>query len=149
MSNLNISGKDISLKVKNGTAGLYRFKFRHPVNNKLIDLDIQPFSTSPVFTGELDDCSKVRLQYPAMPDNGDIALSDAPIQFVWENQLPNLDDYLGSLESAENEASKKAEESLQAALADVASNLPNERSAIEVVTVGKKKPVKAVGQELN
>jgi hypothetical protein len=135
------------LKIKNGTPGTYIFGFRDPLTNKKHDKIIIPMSTEQVYSGDLDMCAAVRLQYPIIPDNDDSSLKDASVQFLWEGILPTLDDYLGSLETAELESSIASSEIMQKTVNEVANLLPNEKSGIQVATVGKKKPIEAKGRE--
>lgn len=135
------------LKFKNGTSGVYVLAFRHPANNKLVHQKIDALSTQLVINSSVDECSAVRVQYPSIPDNQDVALSDSPYQWVWDNELPELDDYLGSLEASENQASNEAKELLQQTADDAIAPL-TEESEMTVQIGSNKNQVKAKGKEV-
>jgi len=135
------------LKFKNGTSGAYVLAFRHPANNKLVHQKIEALSTQLIIDGSVDECSSVRVQYPAIPDNQDVALSDVPYQFIWDNELPELDDYLGSLQASEEQASIEAKEILQQTTDDAIAPL-TEESEMTVQIGSNKNQIKSKGKEV-
>lgn len=135
------------LKLKNATNGVFILTFNHPASGKHVHHPIAPFSTDVVFDGELDKCSAIRLQYPDIPDNQDVALSDVPIQFVWDNALPDLDDYMESMAVGDALASENAKKTLKDTVKAASAPL-TEESEVVVQIGGKKDTIKATGTEV-
>ena len=123
------------------------FSFRDPIANQIATVQIDPMSTQVVYSGDLDDCSKVRLQYPYLPDDSDAGLSEVATQFIWEGKLPTIEDYEGSLEAAKTDSVNRSKKAMTDAVENAAAILPNEKSSIEVVTSGVKDTVVATGKE--
>lgn len=141
--------KEVTLKIKNGTMGDYRFQFRHPRTGKLATVTIPPLATMPVIIDDIDTVSAVRLQYPLIPDNSDVALSDIPVQFVWEGVLPTFEDYEGSLAIAEQQGAEEGKAALEEAVnqaAEVTSeSIPDAKSGVTVRKAGSKSSIDAQG----
>ena len=135
------------LKFKNATNGVFILTYNHPASGKHVHQPIDALSTAIVFDGDLDKCSAIRLQYPDIPDNQDVALSDAPLQFVWDNALPDLDDYLASSAIGDDKASTDAKKALKETVAAAIAPL-TEESEIVVQVGGKKDQIKATGTEV-
>ena len=135
------------LKFKNGTNGTFILTYLHPLSGKHVHQPIEALSTVVVFDGDTDQCSAIRLQYPDIPDNQDVALSEAPIQFVWDNALPDLNDYLSSLAVGDEKASNDAKQALEETVSAAISPL-TEESEIVVQVGSNKKQIKANGNEV-
>ena len=141
--------KDVTLKIKNGTMGDYRFQYRHPRTNKLATVTIPALATIPVIVDDIDTVSSVRVQYPLLPDNSDAALSDVPVQFVWEGVLPTFEDYEGSLATAEQQGAEEGKAALEEAVSQAAEvtsdSIPDAKSGVSVRKAGSKSSIDAVG----
>ena len=141
--------KEITLKIKNGTMGDYRFQYRHPRTGKLATVTIPALATVPVIVDDIDTVSAVRLQYPLIPDNSDAALSDVPVQFVWEGVLPTFEDYEGSLATAEQQGADEGKAALEEAVNQAADStsesIPDAKSGVSVRKAGSKSSVDAQG----
>lgn len=141
--------KEITLKIKNGTMGDYRFQYRHPRTGKLATVIVPALATVPVIVDDIDTVSAVRLQYPLIPDNSDAAMSDVPVQFVWGGVLPTFEDYEGSLATAEQQGADEGKVALQEAVDQAAEatseSIPDAKSGVSVHKAGSKKSVEAQG----
>ena len=135
-----------TLKLKNATAGIYVFNFRSPVSNKMVSKVIEPMSTIEVFSGDVDQCSMIRLQATNLPDNDEARIDECPIQFIWEGVLPSVDDYQGALLSGEKMASDSATADLTQTVNETAEPM-TEESNLTVQRAGTKKGVTAQGTQ--
>ena len=135
-----------TLKLKNATAGIYVFNFRSPVSNKMVSKVIDPMSTIEVFSGDVDQCSMIRLQATNLPDNDEARIDECPIQFIWEGVLPSVDDYQGALLAGEKMASDSATADLTQTVNETAEPM-TEESNLTVQRAGTKKGVTAQGTQ--
>jgi hypothetical protein len=135
-----------TLKLKNATPDIFGFNYRSPTSGKTVTKYVEPMSTVELFSGEVDQCSAIRLQYPNLPDSDDARLNECPVQFVWENILPSLEDYQGSLLAGESKATATANKELTDTVTDTASGM-TEESNLTVQRAGSRKGVTAQGTQ--
>ncbi len=92
-----------------------------------------------VFEGDQDDCAKVRLQYPDIPDFEED--KKALISFVWEKPIKTIAENFDSLERQETHAQKEAKKDLEKIASMVTNVLPKGSVEIKQVTNAKNEKV--------
>ncbi|CAB4132091.1 hypothetical protein UFOVP136_36 [uncultured Caudovirales phage] len=136
-----------TLKLKNATPDIFGFNYRCPESGQLVTRYAEPMSTIELFKGDVDQCSAIRLQYPNLLDSDEALLSECPVQFVWEDVLPTLEDYQGSLEKGELDTADNAMKELTDTVTDTASGM-TEESNLTVQRAGSRKGVTANGTQV-
>jgi hypothetical protein len=135
-----------TLKIKNGTTGALYFHFIHPQTRNRVDIIVEPMSTIPFFTGLTDECSQIVNQWDGMIPFDTNTLHEAPYQIIWGDALPNIDDYIGSLESGENIAAKDSKKAIKQAVEGAADGL-NSKGKVALLAGDGKEIASATGAD--